>query len=140
MSTRMLSSRPSIFAVFRRRNFTLLWIAQFISTIGNGLTESAAAILVYKLTGSAASVGLVLLAAALPGLAVGLIAGVIVDRFDRKRIMIAASLFCAVVIAAIPFLFPQGVGWLYLLVALSSAVTQFFAPAQASILPETAKY
>src|SRR5688572_4740747 len=88
MSTRAISTQPSIFAVFRRRNFTLLWSAQFVSTIGTGLTESAAAILVYKLTGSAASVGLVLLAAALPGLVVGLIAGVIVDRFDRKRIML----------------------------------------------------
>src|SRR6516225_10125974 len=105
MSASTISTRPSIFAVFRRRNFTLLWIAQFISTLGNGLTESAAAILVYKITGTAASVGLVLLAAALPGLVVGLIAGVLVDRFNRKRIMIVANLFCAVAIATIPFMF-----------------------------------
>src|SRR5579872_5109930 len=113
MMTRTTSARPSIFAVFRRRNFTLLWVAQFISTIGNGLTESAAAILVYKLTGSAASVGLALLAAALPGLLVGLFAGVIVDRFDRKRIMIASNVICALVIAAIPLMLQFGVAWLY---------------------------
>jgi MFS family permease len=127
-----------MFAVFRRRNFALLWIAQFVSTMGSGLTAVAASILVYRLTGSAWSVGLMLLATALPGLLVGLIAGVVVDRFDRKRIMIAANLICALLIAAIPFVLPLGSGWLYLLVALSSAVGQFFAPAQASVLPETA--
>jgi MFS family permease len=78
------SSRPSAFAVFRRRNFTLLWIAQFISTMGSGLTSIAAAILVYRLTGSALSVGLMLMATALPSLFVGLIAGVFVDRGDRE--------------------------------------------------------
>lgn len=129
---------PSAFAVFRRRNFTLLWIAQFISTIGNGLLGVAASILVYRLTGSAMSVGLMLLAAAMPNLFVGLIAGVVVDRFDRKRIMIGANVICALAVAAIPLMLPRGIIWLYVLVALSSAVEQFFAPAQASVLPETA--
>ena len=79
-----------------------------------------------------------LLAAAMPSLFVGLIAGVAVDRFDRKRIMICANLICAFIVAAIPILLPLGISWLYVLVALSSAVEQFFAPAQASVLPETA--
>jgi MFS family permease len=138
ISTAAHSVQPSTFAVFRRRNFTLLWTAQFISTIGNGLLAVAAEILVYRVTGSAMSVGLMLLAAAMPSLFVGLIAGVAVDRFDRKRIMIGANLICAVIVAAIPFLLPLGITWLYVLVALSSAVEQFFAPAQASVLPETA--
>jgi MFS family permease/CRP-like cAMP-binding protein len=138
MTIRASSARPSAFAVFRRRNFTLLWVAQFISTMGSGLTAIAASILVYRLTGSALSVGLMLLATALPGLFVGLIAGVFVDRFDRKRIMIAANLICAALVCAIPFVLPFGVTWLYIVVAVSSAVGQFFAPAQASILPETA--
>jgi MFS family permease/CRP-like cAMP-binding protein len=129
---------PSTFAVFRRRNFTLLWIAQFISTIGNGLLGVAASILIYRLTGSAMSVGFMLLAAAMPNLFVGLIAGVVVDRFDRKRIMIWANVVCALAVAAIPIMLPRGIIWLYFLVALSSAVEQFFAPAQASVLPETA--
>ena len=42
-----------LFAVFRRRNFTLLWIAQLISVAGSALTALAASILVYRLTGSA---------------------------------------------------------------------------------------
>jgi MFS family permease len=81
---------------------------------------------------------LILLTTALPGLLVGLLAGVFVDRFDRKRIMIASNLICAGLVCAIPLVLPFGVAWLYIVVALSSAVGQFFAPAQASILPETA--
>ena len=84
------------------------------------------------------SVGFMLLAAALPNLFVGLIAGAVVDRFDRKRIMIRANVLCALTVAAIPLMLPRGIIWLYVLVAVSSAVEQFFAPAQASVLPETA--
>jgi CRP-like cAMP-binding protein/predicted MFS family arabinose efflux permease len=115
-----------------------LWTAQLISTTGSALTSLAASILVFRLTGSALSVGLMLMATALPTVFVGLIAGVVVDRFDRKRIMIAADLIRAVLVCAIPFLLPSGVAWLYIIVMLSSAVGQFFDPAQASVLPEVA--
>src|SRR5919199_2412032 len=126
MSTIASTSRPSPFAVFRNRPFTLLWTAQLISTTGSALTSLAASILVFRLTGSALSVGLMLMATALPTVFVGLIAGVVVDRFDRKRIMIAADLIRAVLVCAIPFLLPSGVAWLYIIVMLSSAVGQFF--------------
>lgn len=138
MDAAVPTPRPGPFAVFRNRDFALLWTAQFITTMGTGLTTIAASILVFRETGSALSVGMVMLAVALPGLFVGLVAGVIVDRYDRKRIMIAAPLIRAVVIGAIPLLLPYGIGWLYAMVILSSTVAQFYAPAEASVLPEIA--
>lgn len=57
--------RPSAFAVFRKPAFTLLWIGQFVSTIGSSLTSLAAGILVYRLTDSAMSVGLMLMVTAI---------------------------------------------------------------------------
>jgi MFS transporter, DHA3 family, macrolide efflux protein len=138
MTTSSPFARPSAFAVFRKRNFTILWIGQFIETMGTALTSLAASILVYRITGSALSVGLMLMATALPSLFVGLIAGVFVDRYDRKRIMIAAQLIRAVLIASIPFLVQSGIIWLYVLVMLSSAVGQFYDPAHESVLPEVA--
>ena len=48
-------------AVFRNRNFTLLWSGQFVSAMGSALTSLAASMLVYRLTGSALSVGLMLI-------------------------------------------------------------------------------
>ena len=131
-------AQPSTLAVFRNRSFALMWTGQLISTAGSALTALAAGIWVYRLTGSAASVGLMLMATALPTLFVGLVAGVFVDRYDRKRIMIAADLIRAVLVFLLPFLIQSNIAWLYIIVALSSAVGQFFDPAYSSLLPEVA--
>jgi CRP-like cAMP-binding protein/predicted MFS family arabinose efflux permease len=130
--------RSGMFSVFRNRSFALMWTGQLVSTAGSALTALAAGILVYRLTGSALSVGLMMMATALPTLFVGLIAGVFVDRYDRKNIMLAADLSRVVLVFLIPVLIPLNIAWLYILVALASAVGQFFDPAYASVLPEIA--
>jgi MFS family permease len=129
---------PSPFAIFRNRDFTLMWSGQFVDTMGSALTSLAASILIFRLTGSAASVGLMLIATAAPSLLVGLVAGVFVDRYDRKVIMIAANAIRAVLVFLIPILVPVNIAWLYIIVALSAAVGQFFDPAHESVLPEIA--
>ncbi len=131
-------SPPSALGVFRSRSFALLWVAQLISVSGSALTSLAASMLVYRVTGSALSVGLLLMATAGPSLVVGLIAGVFVDHWDRKRTMIVADLLRAVLVFLIPVLLPFGVASLYVLIILSSAIGQFFEPAHASVLPEVA--
>lgn len=128
----------SPFAVFKNRNFSLLWTGQLVSTIGSALTSLAASIYVYRLTGSALSVGLMLMATAAPSLLVGLFAGVFVDRYDRKKIMITADILRAVLILLVPVLAPLNVIWLYVIVMLTSAIGQFFDPAHESVLPEVA--
>lgn len=135
--------RLSPYAVFRNRSFTLLWTAQLVSTAGSALTALAAGILIFRVTHSVALVGLMLMATAAPSLVVGLIAGVFVDRWPRKAIMVTADLARSVIVFLIPvFALPAflnlGVVWLYVLVALSSAITQFFDPANESVLPEIA--
>jgi MFS transporter, DHA3 family, macrolide efflux protein len=132
------STKPSMFSVFRNRAFTSLWVGELISGMGSALTTLAASILVFRVTGSALSVGLMLIATAGPTILVGLVAGVLVDRYDRKRILVISDLLRAVLILLIPFLIPFNILWLYILVALASAVTQFFDSAHASILPEVA--
>ncbi len=138
MTTIEARERPSTFAVFRNRNFTFLWLGQLVSTIGSALTSLAASIVVFRLTGSALSVGLMLIATSAPTLVLGLIAGVFVDRYDRKRIMIIADIARAVVVILIPFLIPYGIAWLYLLVMMTSVIGQFFDPAHSSVVPEVA--
>lgn len=128
----------SPFAVFRNRSFARLWAAQLVSTIGDSLVDIAAAILVYRITGSALSVGLMLMATAVPGLVFGLLAGVFVDRYDRKWIMVACDALRAVLVLAIPFLVAFDIAWLYVGVAVVSAVGAFFSPAHTSVLPEIA--
>jgi DHA3 family macrolide efflux protein-like MFS transporter len=130
--------RLSPFAIFRNANFSKMWTGQLISTMGSALTSLAASIYVFRLTNSAMSVGLMLMATAAPSLLVGLFAGVLVDRYDRKRIMIAADLLRAILVFLIPFLVPLSVIWLYVIVMLTSAIGQFFDPAHESVLPEVA--
>ncbi len=138
MTASVTQTKTSPLAVFRRRNFTLLWIADFISTSGSALTYLAAGILVFRLTGSAASVGLMLMATAIPSLLIGLVAGVFVDRYNRKTIMIVADLARGGLVLLIPFLAEQNIIWLYVVVFLTSALDKFFQPAHESILPELA--
>jgi CRP-like cAMP-binding protein/predicted MFS family arabinose efflux permease len=133
----------SPYAVFRNRSFTLLWTAQLVSTAGSALTSLAAGILVYRVTGSALSVGLMLMATAAPSLLVGLVAGVFVDRWNRKTIMIVANVLQGLIVFVIPLVVVKdfadlGIGWLYLFVAMASVVAQFFDPANDSVLPEIA--
>lgn len=79
-----------------------------------------------------------LIATSGPTILIGLLAGVFVDRYDRKRIMIASDLLRAILILLIPALIHLHLGWLYVIVALTSGITQFFDSAHASVLPEVA--
>ena len=58
------TAQISPFAIFRNRNFRLMWTGQLVSTIGTALTSLAASIYVFRLTDSAWSVGLMLMATA----------------------------------------------------------------------------
>jgi len=124
--------------VFRHRDFVLLWLAQLVSTAGSALTNLAAAIYVYDKTGSALLVGLTLIATSVPSMVVGLLAGVFVDRFERRSIMLASNLAQAVIVAGIPFLLGIDIAFLFAAILANAAVQQFFDPAYESIIPELA--
>jgi len=129
----------TMFAIFRKRDFSLMWSAQLVSTIGSSLTDLAAGILIYRVTGSALAVGLTLMVTAIPTLLVGLVAGVFVDRFDRKRILLSSDLLRGLIVLCIPFgVVTFGPIALYGLLFLAAIVRQFFDPAWESVLPEIA--
>ena len=132
---------PSMFAVFRKRDFSLLWTAQLVSTAGSSLTDLAAGIYVWRATGSALAVGLTLMVTAIPSLVVGLLAGVYVDRHDRKRIMIGTCLVQAVAVGLIAVVIgieAIALPGLYVLLLFNAGVKQFFDPAHDSLIPEIA--
>ena len=79
-----------------------------------------------------------LMATVVPSIVVGLFAGVLVDRFNRKKIMLVSDLIRALLSFLIPFLVVRNQLWLYLIVMLSGTVGQFFNPAHESVLPEIA--
>ena len=83
----------------RIRDFRLLWLARSVSQLGTWLLVVAAPAYVFELTGSVAATGLTLAAEFLPPLLLGPFAGVLVDRWDRRRAMIAADVLRAVAVA-----------------------------------------
>ncbi|MGN1306492.1 MAG: MFS transporter [Faecousia sp.] len=69
------------------KKFLLLWSGEFVSAIGGGLSSFGLSVYVFQQTGSAASTALVTLLAFLPALVLGVPAGVLADRFDRRLMM-----------------------------------------------------
>ncbi len=86
------------------RNFASVWLANLISTLGDRVHHVALAALVYQLTGSLAETGLALVATALPDLVLGLVAGAVVDRLDRRRVMVVTDFLRAPLVAIVPFI------------------------------------
>jgi MFS family permease len=132
----MASSAFAMFSVFQNRGFTLLWTAHSISTAAVALSTLAAGIVVFRATGSALNVGLMMIATVLPSLCLGMLGGVAADTWDRRRILIAANLLRAGLVISIPFLAPFSMLWLYVIVLLLNAMTQFFNPANVSLIQE----
>jgi MFS family permease len=118
--------------------FRRLWAGSLLSGIGSQMTVFAVALQVYLLTHSSAAVGLVGLAAAVPAIAFGLLAGSLVDAVDRRRLVLIGSvvqLLVSLAFAAQAFA-DLGLVWLlYVLVAGQSLVGSVTAPARRTFMP-----
>ncbi len=122
--------------LLRIREFRLLWGGQLISEAGDGLTNLTLLLLVNALTGSTAALAGMAIVLAIPPLTIGLVAGTLVDRFDRRRIMLASDLLRAIVVLGFILIgSAENLGLLYVLAFTQSAVGTFFTPARGAILP-----
>jgi MFS family permease len=117
------------------RNFRLLAIGQAISNMGDFVYSTTLLIWVYVLTHSAAAVSGVLIAQYLPVFLLGPIAGVFVDRWDRRQTMVISDVTRAI-IALLPLVVPifLRLPAIYTSVFLISAFSRFFMPARAGIM------
>ena len=86
------------------RSFRVFWLGFTFSVLGDAMTQVALTWLVYQATHSARAVGLLLLASTGPVLVGGLLVGPLLDRFDRRAVMIADSVVRGLAVAAIPLL------------------------------------
>ena len=115
--------------------FAAFWLAQTISLFGDRLHQVALAVLVYAVTNSPLATGLVFLAATLPNIVLGPIAGTFVDRWEHKRVLIASDLIRAALVVAIPYTATVDIVLVYPLVFLITTVSLFFRPAKVALLP-----
>lgn len=119
----------------RDARFSGFWLAGTISVFGDRLHQIALGVMVLAVTGSAMQTGLVFLAATLPNLLLGPIAGTFVDRWDQKRVMIVSDLVRAGLVLLLPFVIEVNVWLVYPVVFLTTTVSLFFRPAKTAILP-----
>jgi MFS family permease len=123
------------------RNYRYMWSGQIVSEIGDNFNNIAVFALAMALTHSGLVVTGVLLARAIPAITVGPLAGVLLDRFDRKRIMIASDLVRALLaLGFILALTTHRVWVLYAFSALLMAASPFFSAGRSAILPTIASH
>jgi MFS family permease len=120
----------------RIRDFRLLWCGTVISSLGSWLLILAIPAHVLLVTGSLRDTGLTLAAQYLPMLILGPVAGVLTDRWDRRRLMIAANAFCAAAVAAMLLGTSPGRYWvLYAALIAESSGGVLYAPAAQAYTP-----
>ncbi len=124
-------------SLWGNRNFLLLFSAQIISLLGSGVTTVGLAIFAYQLTGGASAtavIGNALFLRILAFLIFSQPAGVIADRFSRKKLLIAADVLRFGLLALFPLI--TEIWQIYTLIFLINAVTAFFTPTFEASIPE----
>ena len=120
----------------RHRDLRLLLGAGLVSMTGDWLLGVGLTYAVYAITGSTLASAVTLLASFLPQVLVGLVAGVFVDRWDRKRTMVVANVLLAVGLLPLVLLDVADRIWVvYVVLAWEAVVEVFFTPAEQAMLP-----
>jgi predicted MFS family arabinose efflux permease len=121
--------------VLRTRNFGLLWTAGLISMIGDWVLFVGLPIEVYRRTGSTLATAGMVLASLVPSIVLGSIAGVFVDRWDRRRLMVIINLLLAASILPLMAVDALGIWVAYAVLVAASSLAQLFEPAEVALLP-----
>ncbi len=116
-------------------SFGALWVGQLVSLFGDRIHQIALAFLVLGITESAVAVALTFVAATLPNLVLGPVAGALVDRWDQKRVMIVSDLLRAAIVVTLPFAVDLNVLLVYPLVFGLTSISIFFRPARTAVIP-----
>ena len=123
-------------ATLRQRNFALLWLGGLISNTGDWLLIIGLPVYVYLLTGSALATSITLITAYIPNLVFGSVAGVFVDRWDRRWTMIISNLLLAVGLLPMLAVHSKDTLWIVYVVAFcESCFDQFVYPAESALIP-----
>ncbi len=122
--------------VLRRRNFALLWLGGLVSLTGDWILITALPFYLYERTGSALATSAWLMAYLVPAALLGSVAGVVVDRRDRRRTMIACDLARGAILPLMLLAQATDLLWLvYAVAVLQAALGAFFGPAENALLP-----
>ena len=138
------SPGPSFRGALASRDFSLLWVGQFGSEVGNGLIQLALPFLVLEITGSAFKLAGAYVVQFLPWLLFGLVGGVLVDRWDRRTTIVVVEVVRAAAFLSVGLAFAidheiLSVEMIYGLIFLESSLQNFFNPARLALMPNLVK-
>lgn len=121
------------------RRFALIWGGQLVSVLGSSLTGFVLAVWVYQATGSVTQLALVTAANTVPGVLLAPLAGVVADRWDRRRVMIiadCAAVLPTAVVAALYWADQLEVWQLYLTTAFTASANVFHSSTYFTLVPK----
>jgi len=122
--------------ITENRNYRLLWFGQIVSQLGDWFNSVALYALLLELTGTATSVALMIIVQFLPMAVIGPVAGVVVDRVNRRRLMIATDVMRGLAVLALLLVRRPDQVWLvYLVMGAVVSMTAFFEPARTAVIP-----
>jgi len=123
--TKVLSHKP----------FFFLFLGQVLSQLATNMVLFLLALLVYEKTGSNTAVSGLYIAYGIPSVVFGLVAGAIVDKFDKRKIIFLSNILRAVFVSLL-LVTSTNIVFVYLLLFLNAMVSQFFVPAEATLIPK----
>lgn len=121
--------------MLRERSSRLLWAARVVSDFGSGATLGTLLLSLTLWTGSERIVAVNGLVQAVPVVLLSWFAGSLVDRWDRRRVMISSDLLRASLVLLLVFAGPDRIGLVFVVTATQALVGAFFAPANAALIP-----
>ena len=135
MSSTATSPQTGGAAVLRNRPFLLLWLAQLSTQVGGNMVMLGLLVIITSsYSGSKIAISVLLLCFLAPAIVFSAIAGVFVDRMDKRLVLVATNVLRGVAFVAV-FFVASNLLLLYLLMVVVSTLTTFFGPAEASMIP-----
>jgi MFS family permease len=123
-----------LFQAFSERSFSFLWLSEIFTILAFNLFNFLLLLHVYSLTRSNTAVALVVVSFTLPAILFGILAGVYVDRWSKKKVLLISNIIRGVLLLVLA-VFHQNLIAVYVISFLVSLVTQFFVPAETPIIP-----
>ena len=120
--------------VFSERSFLFLWIGEVFTQISTNLFNFFLLLVVYKLTHSNTAVSGIVLTFTIPAIFFGSVAGVYVDRWNKKYVLIITNSIRALLLVLLAFML-HNVAMIYIISLLFSILVQFFIPAESPMIP-----
>ncbi len=117
------------------RAFRFLWLGQIFSQLAMNSLIFTLALVVYRQTGSNTAVSGLFLAFGVPALLFGMVAGTVVDRLDRKMVLLLCDVIRAALVLFL-FFFLKNLVFVYILVFINALINQFYVPAEAPTIPK----